>query len=98
MAPPGNQPVWLFDEARRLHYYNDPRDGARVYEDGTRIYEWTPRVIAHATPDQLPPPQPRSGTSPPDNNSQFLFSGPNLRNGPQNATSGHEAPAPGNQP
>ncbi|KAK1067316.1 hypothetical protein LTR12_008785 [Friedmanniomyces endolithicus] len=93
MAPPSNQPVWLRDDERRLRYYIHPQDGARVYENGTRVPRPNnePREIPQAIPSRLPQAQPPSAASPPGNDGLFAFGGPNSRNGPQ-------SPRPSNRP
>ncbi|KAK0922048.1 hypothetical protein LTR91_005541 [Friedmanniomyces endolithicus] len=97
MAPPSNQPVWLRDEERRLRYYIHPQDGARVYENGTRVPRPNnePRVPPQAIPSRLPQAQAPSGASPPGNDSQFAFGGPDSRLGPQRPTAGNRPLAAG---
>ncbi|KAK0887687.1 hypothetical protein LTR02_016998 [Friedmanniomyces endolithicus] len=97
MPPPSNQPVWLRDEERRLRYYIHPQDGARVYENGTRVPRPNndPRVIPQAIPSRLPQAQPPSAASPPGNDSQFAFGGPDSRNGAQRPTPRQESLAAG---
>ncbi|KAK4950628.1 hypothetical protein LTR10_010621 [Elasticomyces elasticus] len=92
MAAPGGQPQWQEDKQRSAWYYVDPRDGARIYQNGVRVprnpQPSAPRVLAQPAPSQVPQPQTQLSTSPSANTPGYTLSNAASRAGQQSPQSG----------